>query len=134
VQQAVAQQRPVLLDFMADWCTNCKILDRRVYQDPQIARLIREKGVLPVKADTTVIDYPATKDLQEVYGEAGNVPVTVALLPDGSQEKWRGIFDKKELVQVLKKLPEAGTHGREEKIPQHNQGGQAEGRQGGGLR
>jgi thiol:disulfide interchange protein len=134
VQQAVAQQRPVLLDFMADWCTNCKILDRRVYQDPQIARLIREKGVLPVKADTTVIDYPATKDLQEVYGEAGNVPVTVALLPDGSQEKWRGIFDKKELVQVLKKLPEAGTHGREEEIPQDNQGGQAEGRQGGGLR
>jgi thiol:disulfide interchange protein len=134
VQQAVAQQRPVLLDFMADWCTNCKILDRRVYQDPQIARLIREKGVLPVKADTTVIDYPATKDLQEVYGEAGNVPVTVALLPDGSREKWRGIFDKKELAQVLKKLPEAGTHGREEKIPQHNQGGQAEGRQGGGLR
>jgi thiol:disulfide interchange protein len=134
VQQAVAQQRPVLLDFMADWCTNCKILDRRVYQDPQIARLIREKGVLPVKADTTVIDYPATKDLQEVYGEAGNVPVTVALLPDGSQEKWRGIFDKEELAQVLKKLPEAGTHGREEKIPQHNQGGQAEGRQGGGLR
>jgi thiol:disulfide interchange protein DsbD len=134
VQQAVVQQRPVLLDFMADWCTNCKVVDRRVYQDPQIAKLIREKGVLPVRADTTVIDYPATKDLKQVYGEAGNVPVTIALLPDGSQEKWRGIFDKGELAQILKKLPEAGTYGREEKVSQDKQGGQAERRQGGDLR
>jgi thiol:disulfide interchange protein len=130
VQQAVAQHRPVLLDFMADWCTNCKVVDRRVYQDPQIAKLIREKGVLPVRADTTIIDYPATKDLTEVYGEAGNVPVTVTLLPDGSQEKWRGIFDKEQLVQLLKKLPEAPTYGREEKVSQNNQGGPTEGRQG----
>jgi thiol-disulfide isomerase/thioredoxin len=134
VQQAVAQRRPVLLDFMADWCTNCKIVDRRVYQDPQIAKLIREKGVLPVRADTTVIDYPATKDLKQVYGEAGNVPVNIALLPDGSQEKWRGIFDKEELAQILKKLPEAKAHGREENVSQDNQGGQAERRQGEDLR
>ncbi len=134
VQQAVAQRRPVLLDFMADWCTNCKIVDRRVYQDPQIAKLIREKGVLPIKADTTVIDYPATKDLKQVYGEAGNVPVNIALLPDGAQEKWRGIFEKEQLVQVLKKLPEAPTYGREEKVSQDKQGGQAESRQDGDLR
>jgi thiol:disulfide interchange protein len=134
VQQAVAQQRPVLLDFMADWCTNCKVVDRRVYQDPQIAKLLREKGVLAVRADTTIIDYPATKDLKEVYGEAGNVPVTIALLPDGSQEKWRGIFDKEQLAQILKKLPEAQTYGGEEKLSQDKQGRQAEGRQGGDLR
>jgi hypothetical protein len=84
--------------------------------------------VLPVKADTTVIDYPATKDLKEVYGEAGNVPVTIALLPDGSQAKWRGIFGKEELTQVLKKLPEAPTHGREEEVSQDKQSGQVEGR------
>ena len=65
-----------------------------------------------------------------MYGEAGNVPVNIALLPDGSQEKWRGIFEKEELAQILKKLPEATTHGREEKTPQDNQGGQAERRQG----
>jgi thiol:disulfide interchange protein DsbD len=123
VQQAVAQQRPVLLDFMADWCTNCKVVDRKVYQDPQIAKLIREKGILAVRADTTIIDYPATQDLKEVYGEAGYVPVNVVLLPDGSQEKWRGIFDKEELAQILRKLPEAPTHGREEKVPQDKQGG-----------
>jgi hypothetical protein len=73
--------------------------------------------VLAVKADTTLIDYPATTDLKAVYGEAGNVPVSIVLLPDGSREKLRGIFDKGQLAQILKKLPEASTHDREEKSP-----------------
>ena len=123
VQHAVSLDRPVLLDFMADWCTNCKIVDSRVYHDPDVARLLREKGVLAIKADTTVIDYPATKDLQQVYGEAGNVPVNIILLPDGSQEKLRGIFDKEQLIRILNRLPEATTHGGEERLHQDSKGG-----------
>ncbi len=122
IQQAVAQNRPVLLDFTADWCTNCKIVDKRVYQDPEVAHLIREKDVLAVKADTTLIDYPATADFKTIYGEAGNVPVNIVLLPDGSHQKLRGIFDKDQLTQILHQLPEAQTHGREEKLPQDTQG------------
>jgi len=134
VQQAVSRNRPVLLDFTADWCTNCKIVDRRVYQDPEVARLLREKGVLAVKADTTVIDYPATTDLKQVYGEAGNVPVNIVLLPDGSQEKLRGIFDKEQLIQILNRLPEAGTHDGQAKLPQGATGGQGQQKQDRGLR
>jgi hypothetical protein len=61
---------------------------------------------LSIKADTTVIDYPATVDLKKVYGEAGNVPVTILVLPDGRQEKLRGIFDKQRLIAILDELPE----------------------------
>ncbi len=118
VQQAVAEGRPVLLEFTADWCTNCKIVNSRVYRDPEVARLIREKDVVPVKADTTLIDYPATRDFKQVYGEAGNVPVSILLLPDGAQEKLRGIFDKGRLIRILEKLPEARVNGREEKPQQ----------------
>jgi len=109
IQQKVAERQPVLLKFTADWCTNCKVVDRRVYHDPEVAGLIQEKNVLAVRADTTVVDYPATTDLKRLYGEAGNVPVTIVLLPDGSQEKLRGIFDRQELIQLLRKLPEAKT-------------------------
>jgi hypothetical protein len=66
------------------------------------------RGVLPIKADTTLNDYPATRDLKAVYGEAGNVPVTIVVRPDGSREKLRGIFDKDELIQILAELPETG--------------------------
>lgn len=107
VQQAVTKRRPVLLKFTADWCTNCKIVEKRVYHDPEVVALIEAKDVLAVKADTTLIDYPATQDLKTVYGEAGNVPVTVVLRPDGSREKLRGIFEKSELIPILANLPEA---------------------------
>jgi thiol:disulfide interchange protein DsbD len=106
VQEATAQGRPVLLKFTADWCTNCKVVERQVYYDTQVAELIRKKNVLPIKADTTLFDYPATVDLKEVYGEAGNVPVTIVVRPDDTREKLRGIFDKQELIGILQSLPE----------------------------
>lgn len=106
VRQAASQERPVVLKFTADWCTNCKIVDKKVYQAPEVARLIKEKNVLPIKADTTLIDYPATVDLKTVYGEAGNVPVTIVLLPNGTQTKLRGIFNKERLLDILEQLPE----------------------------
>ncbi len=108
VQQAVARKQPVLLKFTADWCTNCKVVERRVYEDPEIVGLLQARNVLPIKADTTVIDYPATRDLKALYGEAGNVPVTIVVLPDGTREKLRGIFDKSELIPILANLPEVG--------------------------
>jgi thiol:disulfide interchange protein len=107
VNKAVSNRRPVLLKFTADWCTNCKVVDKRVYQNPEVAKLVKNKNFLSIKADTTVIDYPATVDLKQVYGEAGNVPVTIVILPDGRQEKLRGIFDKQDLIKILDRLPEA---------------------------
>ena len=106
VQQATAQNRPVLLKFTADWCTNCKVVDKKVFLDPNVIELLDEKNVLTIKADTTLNDYDATVDLKQVYGEAGNVPVTIVLLPDGTQEKLRGIYPKEELLEILTRLSE----------------------------
>ena len=106
VRTATEAGRPVLLKFTADWCSNCKVVDKRVYQDAEVADLIEAKNVLPVEADTTLHDYPATIALKEVYGEAGNVPVTIVVRPDGGQDKLRGIFDKDELIRILKEMPE----------------------------
>jgi thiol:disulfide interchange protein len=107
IQAAVSENRPVLLKFTADWCKNCKVLDRWVFQDAAVVELIREKNVVPIKADTTLNDYPATEDFKQVYGEAGNVPVTIVLSPDGARQKLRGIFEKEKLIEVLKALPES---------------------------
>ncbi|MFC1737795.1 protein-disulfide reductase DsbD family protein [Planctomycetota bacterium] len=107
VSQATLNKQPVLLKFTADWCTNCKVVDKKVYHDPKVVEYIKEKNVLAIKADTTVINYPATVDLKKVYGEAGNVPVTILLLPNGGKEKFRGIFDREHLIEILKELPDS---------------------------
>jgi thiol:disulfide interchange protein DsbD len=106
VQQATGEQRPVLIKFTADWCTNCKVVEKKVYRDAEVANLIETRNVLAIKADTTVIDYPATIDLKEVYGEAGNVPVTIVINADGERDKLRGIFNRTELIEILEQLPE----------------------------
>ena len=113
IATAVSENRPVVIKFTADWCTNCAVVEKRVYKDRGVAKLLKEKNVLAVKADTTSIDMPATKDLVKVYGESGTVPVSIILLPDGRQTKLRGIFDKEELIKIF--FATEGTENTEDK-------------------
>lgn len=103
IQQAVGEGRPVLIKFTADWCTNCKVLESRVFRDAQVAAMLNEKNIFSVKADTTLADMPASVDLQKVYGIPGTVPMTILLLP-GSTEPVRlaGIYSKQELFDAIK--------------------------------
>ncbi len=101
IQKAIEQKQPVVIKFTADWCTNCVVVDKRVYHNPEVADLIKQKNVLAIKADTTSNDMPATQALVDIYGESGTVPVTVVILPDKEPIKLRGIFDKRELIEIL---------------------------------
>jgi thiol:disulfide interchange protein DsbD len=102
VEASLAKGRPVVVKFTADWCTNCKVVERTVYQQPDVAALLRQKNVVAVLADTTLADYPASQDLNAVFGEAGSVPLTVVLDPkDQRLIKLRGIFTPEEFKQVI---------------------------------
>lgn len=107
IRNATAQGRPVVLKFTADWCSVCKVVERRVYRDPEVVDLIERKNVLAILADTTLSTYPAAVDLVEVYGEAGNVPVTIVIRPDGERAGLlRGMFDKDRLIEILEGMSE----------------------------
>lgn len=80
VKKAVQEQRPVLIKFTAEWCLNCKTAEKIVYGRKDIAELIRRKNVLAVRADTTLMDNPATAALKNIYHEPA-VPVSVLLAP-----------------------------------------------------
>lgn len=102
VQEAVEAGRPVLLKFTADWCTNCKIVDKTVYQQPDIAKLIAGKGFAAVLADTTQAAFPAAADMKRIFGEPGNVPVTILLNPKNKTLiKLRGIFSADEFRRLI---------------------------------
>jgi thiol:disulfide interchange protein len=103
IKTAIEHQRPVLIDFTADWCISCRLVDKTVYSRKDIADLIRQKSVLAVRADTTVRDSPATLALRDVYNEPG-VPVSILFLP-GKKEpvRWRSKTFGDELKELLQK-------------------------------
>ena len=105
IDSALAEGRPVLIKFTADWCLSCQAVDKVVYHRKDIAELIEEKEVLAVKADTTLTKYPATLALKNKYNEPG-VPVTILFIP-GAEEplKLHEIFFAGKLKKLLEELP-----------------------------
>jgi thiol:disulfide interchange protein len=105
IKSARAEGKPVLIKFTADWCLSCQVVERVVYSRKDVAELIKKKGVLTIKADTTTKDLPATFALKNVYNEPG-VPVSMLFTP-GEKEpvRWRGISFADELKSLLEKLP-----------------------------
>ena len=106
IESAKAEETPVLIKFTADWCTNCEVVDKFVYQRKDIARLIDSKGVLAVKGDTTEAKYAATLDLKNVYNEPG-VPVTILWLPGKAEPvRLHDLFFDDKLRELLEPLPD----------------------------
>jgi thiol:disulfide interchange protein len=104
IEQAIEKQKPVLLEFMADWCLSCKTVEKFVYSRQDISNLIKQKGVLAIRADTTEKDFPATLALKNIYNEPG-VPVSMLFMP-GQKEpiKWRGILFGSDLKKALENI------------------------------
>ncbi|MBN2269289.1 MAG: thioredoxin family protein [Sedimentisphaerales bacterium] len=104
IEKALAEHRPVLIKFTADWCLSCQAADKLVYARKSIAALIQQKNILPVNADTTEKNYPATAALKDLYNEPG-VPVSILLLP-GKEEPIRmhGPWFAAELQESLRKI------------------------------
>lgn len=52
--EAKAQNRPVMLDFYADWCVACKELEHNTFRDPAVVTALA--GTLVLQADVTAND------------------------------------------------------------------------------
>jgi len=105
IETSLNSQRPVLIEFTADWCMSCRFVEKTVYSRKDVAELIEKKSVLAIKADTTLKDHPATLALRDVYNEPG-VPVSILFLPGGKEPvRWRGKAFADELKELLQQLP-----------------------------
>jgi thiol:disulfide interchange protein DsbD len=105
INYLLENNEPVLIKFTAEWCTNCTIVKKRVYEKPKIADLIERKNVTAFIGDTTLEGYEATRDLYGVYREPG-VPVSIIHKPGGEVIKLRGIIDAEDLEEVVKDIGE----------------------------
>jgi len=51
IAAAASQGRPVMVDFYADWCIDCKRLERQTFSDPEVRRILAD--VVWLQADVT---------------------------------------------------------------------------------
>ncbi|MES2598794.1 MAG: thioredoxin family protein [Verrucomicrobiota bacterium] len=78
VSELLAAKTPVYIDYTAKWCVTCQV-NKRVYKDETLKKLIADKKITLLKADWTNEDERITKALADL-GKAA-VPVNVLYIP-----------------------------------------------------
>ena len=53
LEKLLTRHQPVLLDFTAEWCLNCKALEQSVLHDARVAAALARYGVAAMKVDIT---------------------------------------------------------------------------------
>ena len=85
VSEALAQGRPVLVDFTADWCVSCKINERTSLHSPRVADVIARTGIVYLVADWTRRDPMIARELAR-HGRSG-VPLYLVYAPGEAQPR-----------------------------------------------
>src|SRR3546814_2898804 len=62
--------RPVLLEFTADWCINCKVLEKTVYDSASVVHAVNANHVAALRVDLTH-SQPVLERLLVSYGGVG---------------------------------------------------------------
>ena len=75
---ARAAGESVFLDFTADWCTNCKQMERETFSDPAVQKRLAKYRF--IKIDATHFDQSPAKEILEFYNVRG-LPTFIILEP-----------------------------------------------------
>jgi len=101
VTAARSAGRPILIDFMADWCIPCHEMERTTYVDPEVRREAERFAML--KADITR-ETDETNALAEQY-EVHGVPTVILLDPAGNElQRLVGYVGPDEMLEAMRKI------------------------------
>lgn len=79
---AIAEGRPVVIDFSAEWCLPCKELEHKTFNQPEVIEAAR--GIVPLKADLTEHGSADVRALRKKFDIRG-VPTIVFIDSTGRE-------------------------------------------------
>ncbi len=94
--------KTVVLEFTAEWCPNCKTLERTVLQSERVRRVLARPDVVPIRVDlTSQANKQGWKKLREL-GSTG-IPLTAVYRP-GKEEPVRltSIYTPDALIRAVR--------------------------------
>ena len=103
MDQASKAQKPVVLDFYADWCISCKVMERNVFSDPEVIQALAPYTLLQIDLTENTPDQQAWLDELGLFG-----PPAILFYHQGGQElvqhRVLGEMDRNEFLNHLKNL------------------------------
>lgn len=103
LDNARQQKKPVMLDFYADWCLSCKVIERNTFQNPEVKQLL-SKFIL-LKADITRND---ANDIHLKKTYSVFAPPTIIFFDDQSNRLQEfdivGEVSAAEMVKTLQRI------------------------------
>ena len=97
---AQANDRPVVIDFTAAWCLNCKYIEQTVYHDGRTLATIKAHNVLLIRADLTDSHAPGWALLDQLGGTG--IPFTAVYLPRNRQPiTFESIYGTDQLLEAI---------------------------------
>ncbi|HLT14286.1 MAG TPA: protein-disulfide reductase DsbD [Marinobacter sp.] len=97
-------QQPVMLDFYADWCISCKVMERNVFSQPEVIDALGPYTLLQIDMTDNTTAQQALLDELGLFGP----PAILFYRTDGeevAEARVLGEMNKREFLAHLNKLP-----------------------------
>jgi len=94
--------KPVMLDYYADWCVECKRMEKNTFEEPGVNRELKNRFVL-LQVDVTDPNDDATRAVKQRYNVFG--PPAILFFDSNGKEKQDlrlyGYRDSDEFIKIL---------------------------------
>ncbi len=98
-EQALADGNVVMMDFTAEWCLNCKVLEATVLNSQAVIEALRDDRVVAMKVDLTGNNVDGNAKLKAV--DRVTIPLLVVFAPDGAEVFKADFYTPEQVVAAL---------------------------------
>ncbi|NOZ11799.1 MAG: protein-disulfide reductase DsbD [Gammaproteobacteria bacterium] len=102
---AKAADKPVMVDYYADWCNDCVRMENTTFANPSVQQMLRDNFVL-LKIDVTDTENPNVSPMKKRFRVFGP-PATIFLSASGRELKdhnFYGYKNAQDFIQTLEKV------------------------------
>ncbi|MNP03512.1 Thiol:disulfide interchange protein DsbD precursor [compost metagenome] len=104
---AKAQGQWVMLDYYADWCVSCKVMEKQVFARADVLAALN--GVRLLRLDVTA-DAPSSRELLQRYQVPGP-PSLIWIGPEGNERRSRRITGEIDAKNFLEQWAQTRSQG-----------------------